>query len=372
MHWVDDERRLADATADLGAGDVYFIDTEFESTRQATRLSVIQVSRGHELYLLDALLLEDLRDLGRVLCRPECVWVLHAGLQDMPLLLDAFGQQTPPRLFDTQIAWALQGPEANVSLSYLKFVLLGIRSMKTHQSDDWMRRPLPSAQLAYAADDIVHLPQLHSRLSARIDELGRAAVLDAACREALLPSPLPQPALDLSSFRNAWQLEPRNQAALRYLIDWYNSLDDVDRARAPNCKTLLAIASRLPQSARDLMRIKGVPAALQGRRGERMVSELNRAARSAQQGDFERIDPAPYATFEDQRLEAWLMLLRAEVCNRCNIAPELAFPARDMKRYKAAVLSGGPPELLSSLQHWRREVLLKPTQRFVESFPPPV
>ncbi len=373
MRWIDTIEELEAAAADLAQGSDYFIDTEFESTRSRTRLSVIQVSRGDELYLIDALRLDNLRELGTVLCRPGGQWVLHAGLTDVRLLLEAFERTQPPRLFDTQLAWALAGPEASVSLAYLKFKLLGQRSMKTHQTDDWMRRPLPLSQMEYAASDISELPKLYEQLAQRLDELGRRQLMDEVCRELLLPQSDPPPKLDLSSFRNAWQLAPKNQAALVFLMEWHNALPERERSRAPVNKTLLAIASRLPKTPKDLLRIKGVPPHYGGKTAADLVRGLNTAVKKASAGDFEQLEPPPYATFEEVLLDAWLTSLRAEVCAEVLIAPDLAFPARQLRALKQLALeSKNPGVVLQSLAGWRAEVLTRPTEHFMRKHPPPL
>src|SRR5207253_1865023 len=100
-----------------------------------------------------------------------------------------FGRPAPPALFDTQVVWSLLGPEASVSLAFLQFRVLGVRSSKGYQADDWLRRPLPKAQIEYAASDIIHLPALEQDLRRRARDLGREHVIADACRELLLPEP---------------------------------------------------------------------------------------------------------------------------------------------------------------------------------------
>lgn len=358
MIWIDRDEDLDGALQALAGAPVFYVDTEFESTRRETRLSVIQVSTGAEVYLLDALKLTRLRELGEIMVRDGVTWVLHAGLQDVELLLENFRKPKPPELFDTQIAWALLGAEANVSLAYLLYRLLGLRTMKTHQTDDWIQRPLPAAQLEYAAADVEHLPKLHSLLSERLQAQGRQDIVTQLCHEMLWPKPdLPAP-LTLESFRNAWQLRPRNQAALRYLMNWYNELPAWERDRVPQAKTLLGIASRLPRNAKDLLRMKGVPPNFSKAYAETITRGLNRAAQEASANDFVQIDPQPYATFREIRIDAWLGSLRAEVSAAVGIAPELAFPGRILKVAKDALMADAPREaLIGDLGAWRGRVL---------------
>jgi ribonuclease D len=283
--------------------------------------------------------------------------------------LECFRLPRPPRLFDTQVAWALLGPEANTSLAYLQFRVLGVRSMKSHQADNWMRRPLPLPQLEYAAKDIEHLPALYLALVDRLEQTGRREAVSLACHEALWPKPDLPPELTLSSFRNAWQLEPSNQAALRYLIEWYNGLPAWERDRAPIPKTMLSIASRLPRTAKDLLRIKGLPPQFGTGYAEAMVRGMARAVTSASDSEFVRIDPEPYATFEDILLDGWLSSLRASVSSAANVAPELAFPARVQRQLKQVAADGETHRISDALEGWRKDLLAAHAHAFAEQHP---
>lgn len=380
MRYIQDDAGLAEALPTLADGDVYFIDTEFESTRRATTLSLLQVSVGKrdglsrgeapsEPFVLDALALSRLAELGPVMLREGVEWVLHAGLQDVELLLECFRLPRPPELFDTQVAWALLGPEANTSLAYLQYRLLGVRSMKSHQADNWMRRPLPTPQLEYAAKDIEYLPPLYRALVERLERTNRRGAVSLACSEALWPKPDLPPELTLASFRNAWQLEPKNQAALRYLIEWYNGLPAWERERAPVPKTMLSIASRLPRTAKDLLRIKGLPPQFGTGYAEAMVRGMTRAVAQANDADFVRIDPEPYATFDEILLDAWLTSLRAKVSCAAGVAPEFAFPGRVQRQLKEAAASGAAERIPELLEGWRKDLLSEHARAFVEQFP---
>ncbi len=372
MHWVTNDGELAEVLPKFEATSTYFIDTEFESNKRGTRLSVIQVGIDEDVFLLDALSLTNLERLAGALLRPKALWVLHAGLQDVALLLDCLAGTTAPRLFDTQLAWALLGPEASVSLSYLQFRVLGLRSMKTHQADDWMRRPLPKAQLQYAAADVEHLPALYSALSERLAEKHRLDVVDEVCREAFAPPEPPSDELTLESFRHAWQLEPPNQAALQFVVRWYNALPRPDKVRVPPPKTLLALVSRLPRSTKDLARIKGVSPQFNGPLANALVQGMSRAAARASSADFIQLDPIPYTTFEDLRLEAWLNYMRAEVSAAVEVAPELAFPTRLLKRAREIVAERGAAHWCESLEGWRRTLLREAVAEYLQRHPAPV
>jgi ribonuclease D len=373
MQFVDTQVGLEDASRALAGASHLFVDTEFESNRFGSRICLLQVSRGDEIFLVDALKLSSLGPLRAVFADPRTEWVLHAGLQDVNLLVERLELEPPRALFDTQVAWGLLTAESAVSLAYLQFRALGLRTSKTHQADDWTRRPLPPAQLDYAAADVQHLPELRRILGERARELGREEIVQQASLELLQPlREAPQP-LGLDSFRNAWQLEPRQQAGLQYLIASYNALSAAERESWPETKTLLAIASRLPESVDALGRMKGVPRSFVQRAGADVVSGLRRAAAAARAEDFVPIDPIPYATFEEIRLDAWFSLARAEVCATVSAAPELVLPGRLLRSMRVLALEARAPEAgLSALSGWRRTLVEPAYERFCQQYPAPL
>lgn len=346
---------LALGLRELEGAPRFYIDTEFESSRRGKQLSLIQISRGEEVYVIDALALGSLAELSPVLFAPGCEWVLHAGLQDVELLLAELGQPEPPPLFDTQVVWSLTGPEASVSLAFLQFRVLGVRSSKGYQADDWLRRPLPRAQLEYAASDIVHLPSLERELRRRAHELGREHVIAAACRELLFPEPQSAALLSFESFRNAWQLDAAGQSALRALIEWYNALEPGELPL--QSRTLLSIASRMPVSLRELSRIKGVSPLLARAHGARIIALLQSARATATASASEALEPLDYASFEDFVREARLSLARAELCAELSIAPDLALPMALVRRMQQRVkLAADLRAAAHELGGWRREL----------------
>ena len=367
VHVVTTPEALAQLNQTLLGAPTLFLDTEFESNRSGTELCLLQISTGSEIYLVDAIALADLRALGDSFGR-AALWVLHAGQQDVTLIAGRLGLKAAACVFDTQVAWSLVTVEHSVSLAYAQFRALGLRGTKAHQADDWVRRPLPPSQLAYAASDVEHLPALYEFLAARAKQLGRFELVSAASTEAVWVEPKEVPLLTLDSFRNAWQLDHRGQAALRYLIDWLNELPPREREYAPENKTLLAIAGRLPHSLDDLQRIKGVPRGWSRELAQNLVSGLTRAAQAADGTGFVPIDPPPYATVRELRIDGWLAAARAEVCARLEVAPEIAMPARLIKVLRNQALAQGLKEVPAVLEGWRKALLSEPLRLFAQEY----
>ena len=345
-----------------------FLDTEFESNRSGIELCLLQISTGKEIFLVDAIALRDLTPLAEAF-QQSPLWVLHAGQQDVMLLGDRLRLKTRPRVFDTQVAWSLVTVEHSVSLAYAQFRALGLRATKAHQADDWVRRPLPASQLAYAAADVEHLPELYGFLAQRVAELGRAELVPIASAETVWTEAKAVSVLSLESFRNAWQLDHRGQAALRYLIDWFNGLPEREREQAPENKTLLSLASRLPTTLADLQRIKGVPRGWSRELGQDLVNGLTRAAAAADGTGFVPIDPPAYATKRELRVDGWLGAARAELCVTLEVAPELALPSRMVKVLRSHALTHGAASLGDALEGWRKALLAGPLADFARRFP---
>jgi ribonuclease D len=307
-----------------------------------------------------------------VLGAPQVEWVLHAGLQDVELITRHFSVSAPARLFDTQIAWGLLSPEASVSLAYLTYRLLHVRSEKAHQADDWVQRPLQSSQLRYAAADVEHLGEIQERLLIMADKLERVAHLYQATSEALLPPRPPRVVLSLNSFRNAWQLSPAKQAALQFIIRWYNALSPKAQRHVPESKVLLSVAAAAPTSLSSLGRIKGVSPSFVQQYGQELVAGMQDAVAKAASADYQLLEPAPYATFDEIRLDAWLTGWRAHLAVQLQFAPELVLPGRVMKEVKTCLETQGREAMHDALDGYRRALLVEESARFCANRPPPV
>lgn len=369
--FVDSQEGLERAATALGSCSRLYLDTEFESGRGSTRLCLLQISSGTEIFLVDTLKLGRLDQLAGAFSRPDVPWVFHAGLQDLALIEQRLHVRAPPRVFDTQVAYALVSAESNVALAYLRYQLLGARADKAHQADDWLARPLSESQLQYAASDVHDLPAITELLLQRAEAKDRRELVFEASREALEPSREPPAPLTLENFRNAWQLGPKSQAGLRYLIGWHNALSVEEKLNAPDLKTLLALAARMPESSSALARIKGVSPGVLQRHGAHLASGLTNAARQATSADFVPIEPLPYATFIEIRRDAWLGRLRAEVCATLEVAPEQVLPQRIVRELKAKLQEAGPGRLSDALRGYRKRLLADALDAFYEQHPPP-
>ncbi len=330
-----------------------FVDTEFESRRSGTELCLIQVTDGETAFLIDAIQIEDLTSLKPVFDKPDGTWVLHAGRQDVELLMTALSMSQRPRIFDTQVGWSLISAEYQVSLSYLEMRLLGLRKDKGKQTSNWKRRPLGEDQLSYAIGDVTGLPEIYQHLLTALDRHDRRHAAFEASAEVFEKRVHKRDAIALSSYRNLWQLSSKQQAGLKVLVDWFN--ESGNQRGCPHWKSLFSIAAAQPKTLSELTEIKGVGREWARRTGVGLLKEIDRVAAEVSEETAEpALPPSPYSTFEQHLREAWLASARADVCASAHIAPEVAFPSWLMKRLKTLIHDvSNPAYLADEFTGWR-------------------
>ena len=118
-------------------------------------------------------------NLARLLGDPARLKLFHFGRFDIAVLLHRFGVLTAP-VYCTKIASRiLRTYTDRHGLKDLLRELLEVEISKQQQSSDWGAESLSEAQLAYAAEDVLHLHRLREVLEARLAREGRADLAQA-------------------------------------------------------------------------------------------------------------------------------------------------------------------------------------------------
>lgn len=167
---------LLDLLGDLQGEAAIGLDTEFmrERTYRA-ELCLLQLTSRRGPVCVDPLAVPDLTSLTAVLGPAGPPVVLHAGRQDLEVLVPLLGPLAP--LFDTQVAAALCGHPAQVGYAELVRRVFGHEVPKGQTRTDWSRRPLSTEQVDYALDDVRHLLPLREALLDTLETLGRSGWL---------------------------------------------------------------------------------------------------------------------------------------------------------------------------------------------------
>ena len=123
-----------------------------------------------EIYLMDALADIDLDPFFRnVVENPSIVKVIHAASEDIRIIrLSGYACRT---VFDTErSAKLLDFPFT--SLAKVVQNLLEIPLDKGEQTSNWIKRPLTKKQCVYAAQDVLHLQAVKSKMIKIAEEMG--------------------------------------------------------------------------------------------------------------------------------------------------------------------------------------------------------
>ena len=356
ISWVATEAELAVLTDVISAAPVIAVDTEF--VREKTyypQLCLIQVATREHAACIDCLAPLELAPLFKRLFRADCTSVLHSARQDLEVIWQR-AQRLPPRLIDTQIAAALVGWPPQIGLEGLLERTLNVTLGESYARTDWSRRPLPSAALNYALEDVRHLLPAWDTLERKLAELGRLAWLHEDCARALAEPPVSDETAIWSRLKGVHALPFAAQCAALLLVRWRErAARRADRPRRWLLEDdkLLALAAALPATpeavdeltppkfaARNAPEIVAAVAA----RDDLDVQAIVRQNAAQQVPDKTKVK----ALQEDARKRAAAL----------GIEPEILATRRDL----AALAAGRPPAHLRD--GWRAAALgIEPAER---------
>ena len=288
---ITDSDRLESLCDELSGEEYYAVDTEFHTERTYwPALALIQLAWRDQVALVDPLAV-DPTPLSRIFEGPGTV-VAHAAGQDLDILRRACGA-APVRVFDTQVAAGFLGM-SSPSLARLVDIVLGISLAKADQLSDWLHRPLPATQLAYAAGDVEYLLALRSAMVDRLEQRGRLAWALEECalgssgqRRVVVPE-------------EAWwkvgdvrRLTGRARGVAQEVTAWRERrAAEVDRPRRSVLSDLavLTIAQRPPRNRQELEKLRGVDSRSLAKGGAGDILEAVERGRTLDQGEL-RLPP---------------------------------------------------------------------------------
>lgn len=156
-----------DLPDDLQLGPQVAIDCETMGLHpHRDRLCLIQLSDGNgDVHLVQINQTQDKApNLCAMLANPDQLKLFHFGRFDIAVMLHRFGVKTAP-VYCTKIASRLVRTYTDRhGLKNLLQELLSIDISKQQQSSDWGAVELSSAQIEYAASDVLYLHQLKVEL----------------------------------------------------------------------------------------------------------------------------------------------------------------------------------------------------------------
>jgi len=351
---IEQQPQLDQLCAQLESQQILYVDTEFVRVKTyKPHLGLIQLAFADNTACIDPLCNLNLDTFWQLLLDPQRKKVLHSSKQDIEVIF--FDQQNILQpLFDTQIAAGLLGLPPQIGYASLVKELLDIEISKSQTRTDWSRRPLTEAQLDYATEDVIYLPELHDLLYSQLETSGRLdwAIEDSAdiCREELY-------AVDTAA---AWQriksipfLAPAEQLRAQRLAAWREKRAlDVDKPRQwiIDDKAILQLAAANPASPAGISDCSAVPAGLAKKQGETILELVHQANEDFANGVVNPLQVPKPETRETAEIKRLAKLVRARA-EELNLAPEIIASKREITE----LFRGG--RSTRQLNGWRNEVI---------------
>lgn len=339
---------------------VLALDTEFIRTRTYyAKPGLYQVYDGQQTVLIDPLSVSDLSPLWRIFHDSSRTWVLHAGGEDLELLLQQSGA-LPACIHDTQIAAAFLGMGSQLGFAPLVENLLDVHLEKAHARTDWLARPLSSAQLTYAADDVIYLYPIYQQLMAQLAEQGLMDHFKEECTRAVVRrSKSVNPELAYLDVKNASTLDSQALAILQQLCQW--RLGEARRRDlALNFVVreahLFRVAERAPLTLADLAKLDLDPMEIR-RHGDTLLNLVQQGLASPEQWPqpIQRLIDHPGYKAELKRIKSVIDATAKQV----DIPAEVIASKRLMHQYMTWKwhLAQDPDNTPILLQGWRKALL---------------
>lgn len=329
-------------------------DTEFVRTNTYwPTLCLVQFALDADIVCLDVLAVSDVTALQHALSTGDEPWILHAAKQDLEAMHSTF-TQVPSRIIDTQIAAGLLGHPPQIGYANLVEALLGIRLAKAETRTDWSRRPLTPAQLAYAAEDVAHLPALHTLLTDRLQAASREDWAREDCA-ALLETDQYESRPD-----QAWQRLPSIpylpvavQARARRLAAWREArATQVNRPRKWILAdtAILQLAHANPTTTGQLSKIQDLPRTVIRNGGDALIEECRQANADVAAGRIDFSQQAKPTPPDEKALKQLARIVR-KVAEELGLAPELLATRKEL----SSLLRGRRD--LRPLSGWREKMI---------------
>lgn len=290
--YVDSQPGLVKLVEQLARESLVAVDTESNSLyAYQEQVCLIQLSTRTQDYVVDPLAVSDLSPLGSIISAPHIEKVFHAAEYDIVCMKRDFGFEFR-NLFDTMLAARICGFKS-VGLSSMLSEYAGVKIDKSHQRDNWGKRPLPEDSLRYAQMDTHFLPYLRDELYRFLENAGHLEEAQETFEETSQLPAASKREFDPDAF---WQLGQPNflkRPEMLVLKEVYQERETIAcEENLPPFKVmtnsaLVALSRTMPTSLAEMEAINGVSADQCARYGDRML----RAVRTGQSA--RRLPPPP-------------------------------------------------------------------------------
>ena len=173
--FIDSIEDLAFLNQELLQKPFLGLDTEFRrTTKDNMRLALLQIKDDDEIYLIDAISIDDPKEHASFLFSDHVVKIFHSCKEDLEAIY-SWTNKEMLNIFDTQLANSFLYDDYSIGYQGLVEKRLGIVLDKKETRSNWIRRPLSDEQLKYAALDVEYLIHLYIE---QVEELSKSSKLD--------------------------------------------------------------------------------------------------------------------------------------------------------------------------------------------------
>jgi ribonuclease D len=362
--YIDSAQKFEDLLRRLSSQSVIGLDTEFISEgRYEPELCLVQLSTPEDIFIVDPLVLPDLRLMWELLASPDREIVTVAARQEIKFCAKGAGG-APACVLDLQVAAGLLGYGYPLSHTNLCLRILNARVNGGESFTDWRKRPLRPVQIEYAADDVRYLLPMREKLLARAQKLERTKWVRGEC-DHLVKTVMRED--ERWRISGSARLSRRQLAVLREVWRWRDRQArglNVPVARVLGDSMLIEVARRSPATVDDLFSIRGLDSRLL-RKAEQDVIDAVALARSIAESELpsnERRDDPPQIAVLTKLLSIAVGNLAAET----EVDTALLATTSDLQAIVRWFLDkeGSPhPEALDG---WRGEILTDSLIAFLE------
>ncbi len=305
------------------------------------RVCLIQINVEGSLFIIDPLAfdgsqLDPIAPLRNHLTDPAKTVYLHGGEYDVAVMKREYGIAMNG-VFDTQQAASFLGwPKTGYQTAVQN--ICGVHLAKAHSQYDWGKRPLDSAAVQYALDDVIYLPKVARDLQMAVAdadlvqevELANTAVMAAAPHA---PNFNPAQALGFKGAKDLNLDDTRRLVALHRWRDTVARRQDFPPGRLIANQALIALARQDPADMPALRRTR-----LQGKivrtLGQSLLDCLEDARCTPQALPVRPSRERPSAIYRQREtdLKRW----RSEESKRREVPLQVVLPTRVLTRLAAS------------------------------------
>lgn len=342
---------------------VVAVDTEFvwETTYYA-ELGVVQLGLSRdEVYLIDAIELDDLSPLGILMEDASTTKVLHDAVQDLNIIRQRTGC-FPQTVFDTQWLSGLVGLSATLSLQDLIEHTCQIVLKKGETRTNWLRRPLKETQITYAEDDVRFLIEAYSWLKDAITAMGReewaGEEMSSYNNPGLYRDPDPDEQYRRVKGRGVHRLSGRQKGVLKELAAWREEVarsNNLTRKKVVDDNALVVLAQRPPKKGGN-PKVKP----LSQKQWEQHSAGILQAIDRAQAIPDNELPQVHQKSPNDELFRACTQVLQALVwgnCKRYQVDERIVATKKELYMHVESVLTGNEQQALSLSKGWRKEFI---------------